>query len=524
MFMAGALACAPAYAAEITVGLAAAPSSADPHFHAVGPNNALARHIFGALVRTDAELAPVPDLATSWTLVDDQTWKIALRPGVTFHDGTPFTANDVVFSLCRARGGVGPTQSFTDLPKALDRVDVADDHTIVLHTKRPEPSLLDLMAGFAIISAHSAGAGQVTFSAAENCGLGALPPSNAFDGGKMANGTGPYRLAKYTSGDVIVLEANPTYYRNKPRWSRVTLKPVPRTGSRVAGLLAGDFDLIENPSSQDLPAIKAKGGFAWTVTPSDRVIFLQPDIGRAKSPNVTAPDGRNPLQDARVREAISLAIDRGAIAARLMDGLAVPANQYVTPGMFGDIKSLPPRAYDPVRARALLAEAGYPDGFSLTLSAPNDRYINDGQVAQAIGQYLTRVGIRTTVDAMTQTVFFPRRAKRELSLALGGWGNSSGESSMMRYFIVSTNMERGIGTSNYGAYHSEAFDAAFLPTLQDMNETTRLANTEKATAIALKDNAQIPLYWETTVWAYKDRYHFTGRTDQATDVDGLVLK
>ncbi|MCW3475422.1 ABC transporter substrate-binding protein [Limobrevibacterium gyesilva] len=522
--MAALLAGTTAHAADITVGIAAAPSSADPHFHQVGPNNALARDLFGALVRTDPQLRPQPDLATAWTLLDDRSWKITLRPGVTFHDGSPFTANDVVFSLCRARSGVGPTKSFTNLPKALDRVDVADDHTIVLHTHRPEPGLLDLLAGFAIISARSAGAGTVTFSDAENCGLTALPASNEFDGGRMANGTGPYRLAKYTSGDTIVLEANATYSGPKPHWSRVILKPVPKTGPRVAGLLSGDFDLIENPSSQDLPVLKAKGGLAWTVTPSDRIMFLQPDIGRPQTPLITTKDGRNPLQDVRVRQALSLAIDRKTIATRLMDGLAVPADQYVTPGMFSSLATPPARDYDPARARALLAEAGYPDGFALTLSATNDRYINDAQVAQAIGQYLTRIGIRTTVDAMTQTMFFPRRAKREFSLGLGGWGNGTGEATLLRYFVVSPFPDRGIGTSNYGRYHSDAFDAAFLPALEDMNEASRRAHLEKATTIALQDHALIPLYWETTVWAFKDRYTYVGRVDQATDPDGLSLK
>lgn len=514
------LAATPAAGAEITIGLAAAPSSADPHFHQVGPNNALARKVFGTLVASDATLQLHPSLATSWTLADDQTWTFRLRPGVTFHNGTPFTANDVVYSLCRARAGVGPTKSFTALPRAIDRVDVAGDHTITIHTARPEPGLLGLFAGFQIVSAASAGATTVAFGPAENCGLTALPANTDFDGGRMANGTGPYRIARYTSGDAIVLErAGPA-----ARWDRVTLKPVPKSGPRTAGLLSGDFDLVENPSAQDLPVLKAKGGFAWTVTPSDRIIFLQPDIGRATSPLAAGKDGRNPLQDPRVRAAISLAIDRKAIADRLLDGLAIPADQYLPPGMPGEIANPPARAFDPARARALLAEAGHPDGFTLTLTSPNDRYINDAAVAQALGQYLTRAGLRTSVDAITQTMFFPRRAKREFSLSLGGWGNGTGEATLLRYFVVSPLPERGLGSSNYGAYHSPAFDAAFIPSLDDMDDTRRTASIATATRIALDENALIPLYWETTIWAYKDRYAYAGRIDQATDPDGLTPK
>ncbi|HEY0418545.1 MAG TPA: ABC transporter substrate-binding protein, partial [Acetobacteraceae bacterium] len=304
-----------------------------------------------------------------------------------------------------------------------------------------------------------------------------------------------------------------------------TMRPVPAGGARVAGLLSGDFDLIENPSAQDLPVLKSKGGLAWTVTPSQRIIFLQPDIGRAQSPLVSAKNGRNPLADRRVREAISLAIDRRAIATRLMDGLAEPAAQYQIAGSFGALPNPPAVQYDPERARRLLAEAGYKDGFTLTLSATNNRYINDAQVAQAIGQYLTRVGIRTTVDAMTQTIFFPRRAKKEFSLSMGGWAYGSNEASdLFRYFVASPQPERALGGSNYGSYSNPEFDAELVPSLEDMDEGRRRARQEKATAIALADQALIPLYWETTVWAYKDRFTYAGRSDQLTDADDLSLK
>jgi peptide/nickel transport system substrate-binding protein len=524
-FLAALLAAGSAQAADITIGLAAAPSTADPHYHQVTPNNTLARLIFGALARADASLTLQPDLATGWSVSDDRTWKFTLRPDVTFADGAPFTANDVVFSLCRARTGVGPTQSFTNVPKELDRIDVPDPHTIILHTKVPDPLVITHLAGFAIVSAHSAGVGQVSFTKDGDCGIANMPQSSAFDGGPMANGTGPYRLEHYTSGDTIVLARNPRHPGAQAQWDHITLKPVPANGTRVAGLISGDFDLIENPSAQNLPVLKSHGGFAWTVTPSDRVIFLQPDIGREKSPLATSADGGNPLRDPRVRQAISLGIDRAAIASRLLDGLAVPANQYLIPGLFGALTDPAKPVYDPAAARALLAQAGHADDVTLTLSATNDRYINDAQVAQAIGQYLTRIGIHTKVDTMTQTMFFPQRAKRSFSLAMGGWGYSTGEASdLLRYFVVSNLPDRGLGNSNYGAYHSDAFDAAFLPAIQDMNDDKRRSQLQTATEIALHDNALIPLYWETTVWAYKDRYSFTGRIDQVSDPDALRLK
>ncbi|MDR3532710.1 MAG: ABC transporter substrate-binding protein [Rhodopila sp.] len=515
-------ACVPARAADITVAWAAAASSADPHFHAVTPNNTLAYHVFSALTRTDPKGAVGPGLAESWEVKDDRTWVFHLV-STNFQDGTPFTANDVIYSLCRTLKAVGPTQSFVEVPKTVAMAEVIGPHTIVFHTHEPDPTVPALLAGYSVLSAHTAGAAaDIRFDPANQCGV-PLPPSSDFDNLKMANGTGPYRLTRYVSGDVAVLEANRTYFGAPPHWDRVTIRPVPNTGARTAGLLAGDYDLIENPAAQDLPAIKVKGGLAYTTTPSDRIIFLQPDIGRTPSPLVEA-GGKNPLADKRVREAISLAIDRRAIAERLMDGLAVPADQYVTEGLPGHLAAPPKLAFDPARARQLLAEAGYPNGFDLTISATNDRYINDAKVVQALGQFLSRVGIRAKVDAMTQTMFFPRRAKREFSLAMGGWGYSPLSTiSVLRTWVVTTDLARGIGGSNYGSYHSEAFDNAFLPALTDLDEPSRDRRLQEATRIALTDNAIIPLYWETSVWAFKDRYTYVGRSDQVTDVDGLSL-
>ncbi|MBU6498514.1 MAG: ABC transporter substrate-binding protein [Rhodospirillales bacterium] len=514
---------APARAADLTIALSAAPSSADPYYHDVGPNNALAAMVFGALVRTGPRLHPHPDLATAWSVPDDHSWKFTLDPKAVFQDGAPFTANDVVFSLCRARTGVGPTKSFTNIPKALTSVDIPDAHSIILHTRAPEPVLLMQLAGFSIVSAHSAGA--VSFSAQENCGVAAMPDSAAFDHGPMANGTGPYRLLRFTNNDAIRLAANPRYDGPRPHWSHVTLRPISAAGARLAGLLSGDFDLIENPQAQDLPVLRRHGGFAWTITPSNRIIFLQPDIGRSPSPLARGPNGANPLADPRVREAISLAIDRKAITSRLMEGLGVPADQFLPPGLFGALPHPPPRPYDPVLARKLLGEAGLATGISLTLSAPRGRYIDDAEIAQAIAQYLTRIGIHTIVDAMTPTMFFPHRTKRDFSLSLGGWGYGTGEASdLLRHFVVSPMPARGLGGSDYGAYHSAAFDSAFLQAITTMNDGAREKLLEQATSIALADNALIPLHWETSVWAYKDRYTFIGRMDQRTDPDNLSLK
>jgi peptide/nickel transport system substrate-binding protein len=199
------------------------------------------------------------------------------------------------------------------------------------------------------------------------------------------------------------------------------------------------------------------------------------------------------------------------------------ADAFLAPGLFGALPDPPKQKYDPAAARALLAASGHADDITLTLTATKDRYIDDAQVAEAIGQYLTRIGMHVTIDALPQTVFFPQRAKRLHSLAMGGWGFSEA-SDLFRTFVVSTLPDRGVGGSNYGGYHNEAFDSLLLAALQDMDENRRRSELEDATRIALNDNALIPLYWETTIWAYKERFAYVGRADQMTDPDGLTLK
>lgn len=513
-----------AFAAQITIGLAAAPTSADPHFHALSPNNMLAHHVFSTLVDTDAQGALRPGLALSWQLEGAGTWVMRLRPGVVFHDGSPFGAADVVYSLCRVLHPSGPTGSFQGASRALAAIEIRDPLTVALRMRDPDPAFLSQLGGVFIISAHAAGAGPVVFDLESRCGDIPSPPASDFDGGRMAVGTGPYRLVSYRSGEVLSLEPNAAYFGPKPKWDRVTMKALPNAGGRLAGLLAGDLDLIENPSAQDLPTIRAHGGLAASVVPSNRLIFLQPDLERDPSPLARGADGHNPLRDARVREAMSLAIDRRAITQRLLDGMAVPADRATPAGMFAALTEPVKLEYDVARAKRLMAEAKA-EGMTLTLSATRDRYIADAAVAQAVGQYLTRIGIQMRVEAMPQVNFFPQRAQRAFSLNMAGWGYSSeGASYLLRTWLATPDPDAGLGGSNYGGYRNPAFNDPLVAGLHEMDDARRAGLLQTAERQALADHAIIPLYWETSLWAFKDRYAYAGRADQRTDADDLSLK
>ncbi len=508
-----------ANAETLKVALASEPTAIDPHYHDLTPNNALAAHIFEGLTRQDEMQKLHPALAETWENDGKNKWTFKLREGVTFSDGTPFTADDVIFTFCRTlKNETAVAGSFADITANFASVEAPDAKTVVITTKVPEPLLATFMGTVSILSSSIVKHDKLSFDPANNCGVtGAWPVVGDFNDGKLAIGTGPYKLKSYVRGSAIDLERNDKYWGAQEPWEGVRFLPVPNAGPRLAGLLAGDYDVIENPAARDLARIKDDKRFAATITPTTRVIYYQLDVAREESPYVKAANGKNPLQDVRVREAMSLAIDRNAIISRLMDGAAEQAGEYLPKGMFGTLPNPPELRYDPAEAKKLLAEAGYPDGFQLTLSSTNDRYINDSQITQAVAQYLNQVGIKADVDAMTRALYFPRRSKKEFSVAIGGWASTSGEaSSFLRQWPASPNEAGTLGGSNYGGYKNEAFDKLIYEAVETMDDNKRSELLQEATKVVTKDYAFIPLHFESAVWAYKAGIEFTGRSDQFT--------
>lgn len=508
-----------ASAATLTVGLASEPTSTDPHYHSFTPNNGLARSLYGALVTTDANQKTVPDLATAWSVEGDNVWTFNLRKGVKFSNGVPFTAKDVIFTFCRVRNNPQAISDYFGNPVTnFVKVETPDDHTVRITTKVPEPLLPERMAEMAILSAGIVKHGEIAFDLANGCGVtGEWPTLARFNSGEDAIGTGPFKLTKYTKGAGVELARNENYWGEKPAWEKVTLLPIPNAGPRLAGLLAGNYDLVENPAARDVKQLEGDPRFGVTIRPSNRVIFLQMDVSKDQSPSVVTQNGTNPFKDERVRRAISMAIDRDTIVKRIMDGAAAPASQFVPETMFGAQPNPEPLIYDPEGAKKLLAEAGYPNGFKVTFAATNDRYINDSQVAQAIAQYLSRVGIQADVDAMTASIFFTRRSKSEFVLSMGGWGSTTGgASSFLQQFVATLDKDRGVGRSNYGGWSDPAFDAVILKAIATVDETKRAELLREAGKLALQKLPDIPIHFESTIWAFRKGIQFEGRMDQYT--------
>ncbi|MCA0401821.1 MAG: ABC transporter substrate-binding protein [Proteobacteria bacterium] len=509
----------PAASQNLRVALSSEPTALDPHYHDLSPNNALAMHIFDSLVLQDEKQFPRPGLALSWTSDGQKTWTFKLRQGVNFSNGKPFTADDVIFSFCRTlKNETAVAGSYADITANFVSVRAPDPHTVVIETKEVDPFLPNYLAGVAMLSSSIVTHDKLTFDVPNNCGVkGAWPTIANFNDGSMAIGTGPYKLKSYVKGAHIELERNPRYWGNAEPWENVRFVPVTNAGPRLAGLLAGDYDVIENPAARDLGRIRDDQRFGHIITPSTRVIYFQLDVGRDDSPFVKAEKGGNPLKDARVRKAMLMAIDREAIIKRIMDGAAEQAHQFLPTGMSGTLPAPPVTKYDPRAAKALLAEAGYPNGFSLTLSSTNDRYINDGQVTQAVAQYLTQIGIKTEVDAMSRALYFPRRAKKEFSVAIGGWSSGTGEaSSFLKQWGATPNAAKTVGGSNYGGYSDKAFDEVINKAITTMDVTQREVLLRKAGAHLIEAGVFMPLHFESTIWAYKGNLKITGRFDQYT--------
>jgi peptide/nickel transport system substrate-binding protein len=512
---------AAAHGQELKIGLPSEPTAMDPHFHNLTPNNSLLRHIFDRLIDQDENQALKPGLALSWRSVDENTWEFKLRPGVKFTDGSDFTANDVIYSFCRAPRVENSPSSFAIYSRAVAAMTAPDPLTLIVKTAGPYPLIPSEFSTIAILSAKANGAGTVTFDRQECQGVGTYPKTEAFNAGTATIGTGPYKLVRFTKGDRIILERNDGYWGEKQAWQRVIFRPITSAGPRVAALLAGDVDLIENVPIQDLERIKSNPGYKVVQGLSARVIYLHFDYIDDAPPGVTdasgKPLGKNPFRNKRVREAISKAIDRDAIVARIMGGVAMSAGELLPPMMFGANKDMQAPKADVEGAKKLLAEAGYPNGFSVTLATPNDRYVNDAQIAQAVAQMLTRVGLKVGVEAMTASQFFAKRTRREFGFWLAGWISDTGEmSAQIKPLAATPDKDKGWGTTNPGGYSNPEVDRLLAQALGTIDDEQRAAILAHASRVAMADYGVLPLHFEMTTWAMRKELGYTPRVDQST--------
>ena len=496
-------------AQDLKIGSFGEPSAVDPQYHNLGPNNAMARHFFDRLINTDKTQRHQPGLAVSWKAIKDDTWEFKLRRGVKFHDGSPFTADDVLFTVERAPNVPNSPSSFGIYTKQIKSIKAKGSHTLIIKTNGPYPLMPNDLANLHIMS-RKASTGKSTEQL--NAGNGLI-------------GTGPFKFVEWVRGDRLVMERNENYWGKKPAWKKVTMKPLTNGSARVAALLAGDVDMIDVVPTADIETLKKNSKISLSQGVSNRVIYLHIDHDREISPHAKDSNGKNPLRKHKVRQAISKAINRNAIVARVMEGVAIPAGQLLPKGFFGVNPRLKPEKYDLKGAKRLMKEAGYPNGFTMTIHGPNNRYINDAKIAQAVAQMLTRLDIKMSVNTMPRNVYFSRATKRLFSFILVGWGSGTGEpSSPLRSLLATYDKSKGWGTANRGRYSNKKLDKLLGQALRTVDDKKRSELLQQATEIAMKDYGIIPLHYQVNTWGTRKGLTYEARTDEATLAMSVMRK
>ena len=487
----------------LNVATGGAFTSLDPHYHRLSPNNIIADYLFGTLVRTGPDAHLAPGLALSWTTLDDHTWEFKLRPGVVFSDGAPFTADDVAFTFARIPTILNSPSSFNAAVKPAGRLEIVDPLTIRMHTNEPEPLLPLYLTAVRIVSRkHGEGAGTADYNS-----------------GKAAIGAGPYKLDSVQLGDRVVFVRNERYWGPKPDWDRVVYRLIANNAARTAALQAGDVDIIDQVSTRDVESLRRDPKLTLDASePGERFIYINIDSGREQTPFATDLAGqalpRNPLKDVRVRKALSLAINREGIKTQIMDGFAAPTGQLLPPRGVGYTPDLKPDPYDPAAARKLLAAAGYPNGFGLTLHGTNDRYVNDRAILEAIAQMWTRIGVKTAVAAMPSSTFFSGAARDEYTISLAGWAALDANNSLIQ-ILASSNPAKGRGAVFHPAHFGDpAIDAVIERSLATFDPEERERLYIEATKMGMAQQAILPLHHQIDIYAMKKGFVRQPRIDE----------
>ena len=495
-----------AMAVDLTVGSSTEPAAIDPHFSRSGNSQQIAAQVFNRLVEPDENLQIQPGLAVSWTNLDELTWEVKLREGVTFHDGSPFTAEDVVFSLERADEIPNSPAPFTANVAPIASMEIVDPLTIRFTTTKPTPQFMEL-AGMVYI---------VSKAAAEGASI------EAFNSGEAAIGTGPYKFVSWTPGDHYTLARNETYWGEAPEFENVTYRLMSNSAARVAALLAGDVDLIDSVPPGDVATLEASEGVQVHSAPSGRIIYLGLDSARDESPFITGSDGAplnpNPLKDVRVRQAMSKMIDRSLLIDRVLSGAGMPAGQLAPIGLGGHSTALQPDQIDLEAAKTLLAEAGFPDGFGITIHSSNDRFPGDGDIAQALGQLFQRGGL-TVNGVVTQpyNVYATAAGKQEFSAFIFSFGTTTPSAAPgMTNVLMTFDEEAGTGSFNRMRYSNPDYDAAMRDALAEFDPAARNRKLEIAAEIAFGDYAILPLYWPEVTWASRDGIAYVANVSEDT--------
>ena len=482
-------------------------NTTDPHSQNENLTNNINLLVYEFLLYRDKKLDLKPALATSWEQVNPTTWRFKLRPGVKFHDGTPFTADDVVFSFERARAETSQLRVYSNqsgIPKKID------DLTVEFTTNGPNPVELEHIATINIMSKVWCEKNRAT------------KPQNFTEKEDMitahqANGTGPYVLKSREPDIKTVLVKNPNWWGIKAglfegNADEVIYQPIVSDATRVAALITGEVDLVNDPPPQDVPRLKALADVRILEGAENRIVFIGMDQGRDELlySNVK---GKNPFKDKRVRQAMYQAIDIEAIKANTMRGLSAPSG-VMLPSPAQTTPQLEKRLpYDKAKAKQLLADAGYPNGFEVTIDCPNNRYVNDEKICLALAAMWAQIGVTVNVNAMPRTIYFPKLEKIDTSMYMLGWGGNTTDALFILQPVLVSYTGKGDGDYNYGRYVNPKVDELTAKIKVNMRADERLKDIREALAAQAAEFNTIPLHRQVIPWATRSNVSAVHRAD-----------
>jgi peptide/nickel transport system substrate-binding protein len=509
------VACGGAQAATLRVADLGDITSMDPHSFNETLQLSFTGSIYEPLVGRGKDMKLVPALATKWTNTSPTVWRFELRKGVNFHDGTPFTADDVLFTFKRASGDGSDMKGYTNDVKEVRKV---NDHTVDIETLRPFPILPELLYRVNIMSKKWCETNQATKPVDRRKGI-----ENAAS--FRANGTGPYRVRERQPG------VRTTFVRNGNYWGKidgnvqeVIFTPIGNDATRVAALLSGEIDVMEPVPLQDVERVNASPNARALTGPELRTIFLGMDQKRDELlfSNVK---GKNPFKDKRVRQAFYQAIDIEGIKKTVMRGAATPTALLIGPGINGFQPELNKRLpYDPEAAKKLMADAGYPTGFEVTMNCPNDRYVNDSRICQAVAANLSRIGVKINLAAETKGTYFPKVLRRDTSFYLLGWVASTLDAHDPLNALVHCVDDKGAGQFNLGAYCNPKVDELTHKIQSETDKAKRNALIREAYQMHIDDIGHIPLHQQALAWGVSKKVDVVQRPDNNLSYKWVTVK
>jgi peptide/nickel transport system substrate-binding protein len=514
--LAALLAGAPAHAQTLRWASQGDPQTMDPHSQNEQMTNMMNGQVYERLVMRDRQLSIVPALATSWEQVSPLVWRFKLRPNVKFHDGSPLTADDVVFSIQR---GQQPTSQISNYASAVGTAVAIDPMTVEFRLPAVNPIFLQHIDTLWIMSKSWSEKNKVTKP---------LDFKNKEESyaSLNANGTGPYMLASRAPGIKTVYKRNPNWWgKFDGNVQEIVYTPIANDATRTSALVSGEIDFVLDPPPNDVPKLRNTAGVKVIDGPENRLVFIGMDQGRDEL-LYSSVKGKNPFKDVRVRKALYQAIDIDTIKSKLMNGQSMPTGG-MTPsplGSYNDPKIEARLPYDLAAARKLMADAGYGDGFEVQLDCPNNRYINDEKICTALAGMWSQLKVKVKVSTMPRATYFPKIEKGDISMYMLGWGGAITDAETMLTPVLRNNLgEKGIGFYNYGHARNDKADALAAQSSVEADPKKREALV-KAALTEFKDSVSIiPLHRQVIPWAARSNVNVVHRADNWLEVGWVTV-